>query len=81
MSKYINAGYEFGFAQIRLQEAAQILVDAMETCHICSGTLLVDDGPAHCENCSGDCDDHDLPNCRSIEYLHSKLKRALKGIV
>ena len=58
--------------------AAKALADAMETCHICEGELLVDEGPAHCENCSCDCEDHEPPNCRSLYHLHNDLKRSLK---
>ena len=57
--------------------AAYKLVDAMETCHICKGTILASDEPVHCEDCSYDCDDHDGPECETIESLHRNLKAAL----
>lgn len=46
------------------------LLTFMETCHICQGTLCLDDGPVHCENCSSDCDEHDQPDCLSMERFH-----------
>jgi len=61
--------------------AAQALVDAMETCHQCRGTVLVDHGPVHCEDCSYDCDNHDYPECESIYELHRRLKAALASSV
>ena len=62
----------------KLLSAAKALVDAMETCHICLGTILVDEDPVHCEDCSFDCDEHQLPACRSIQDLHAELKRQIK---
>lgn len=69
----------------RLREAALALVDAMETCHQCSATLLVEDGPTYCSEsgCSSDCEDHedrDKPNCIPISNLHGTLKRILKAL-
>ena len=58
---------------------AQALVDAMETCHICHGTVLVDNDPVHCEDCSYDCDNHDEPPCKTLYDLHRELKIALDG--
>jgi hypothetical protein len=60
-----------------LKEAASLLVSAMETCHHCKASLLVDEGPLHCEDCSVDCDDHDPPDCVSLAVLHTNLKRVL----
>ena len=60
-----------------VEKAAQALVEAMETCHICKCSLAIDDGPAHCEDCSGDCDDHDEPDCPTLYSLHRALIRAL----
>lgn len=57
--------------------AAFKLVDAMETCHICKGAILVTEEPVHCEDCSYDCDDHDGPECATLESLHRNLKTAL----
>jgi hypothetical protein len=60
-----------------LAKASKELVDVMETCHICGGNVLVDDGPVHCEDCSYDCENHDEPECTSIYDLHRKLKDLL----
>ena len=57
--------------------AAQTLVDAMETCHQCKGTVLVEDGPVHCEDCSYDCDSHEGSECPTIYGLHLALKKSL----
>lgn len=69
----------------RLREAAQSLVDAMEECHQCGATLLVEDGPTYCAEggCSSDCEDHedrDKPVCVPISNLHRNLKRMLKAL-
>lgn len=66
--------------------AAQALVDAMETCHQCSATLLVEDSPTYCSEggCSYDCEDHEdreKPNCIPISNLHANLKRALSVLL
>lgn len=61
-----------------LLDAVEALVDAMETCHQCKGTLTFDDvDPAHCEDCSCDCDNHDEPPCASIGALHGRVKTLL----
>jgi hypothetical protein len=60
-----------------LKEAASALLEAMETCHHCKGSVLVEEGPTHCENCSYDCADHEPPSCVGIDVLHAQLKRAL----
>ena len=62
-----------------LESAARGLVDAMETCHICKGTLLVSEEPAHCEDCSRDCECHEEPECLPIYEFHRRLRAALKG--
>lgn len=55
------------------------LLDALETCHICCGTLALDDvGPTHCENCSSDCDEHEAPACAPLSQLHSEARRAVR---
>jgi hypothetical protein len=59
----------------RLVATAGELVDAMNTCHQCGGTVLVEDGPIHCEDCSSDCSHHQAPDCPSIADLHATLKR------
>ena len=54
------------------------LLDAMETCHVCGGTLALDDvEPTHCENCSWDCNEHDAPECTPLHHLHREARRAL----
>lgn len=62
----------------RLVEAASALCDALEICHICKGQVIVDVPTTHCEDCSGDCDYHDEPNCPTIESLCAQLRFALK---
>jgi hypothetical protein len=37
---------------VKLKSAVDELLDAMETCHACKGSIVVDDGPTHCEGCS-----------------------------
>ncbi len=61
-----------------LLAAASALATALETCHVCSTTLLVEDGPMYCEDgCSSDCEDHAEPNCTPISQIHARLKRAI----
>ena len=62
---------------LALEHAAQALVDAMETCHECKGTVLVEEQPVHCEDCSYDCDSHEGAECPTIYSLHLALKQAL----
>lgn len=64
----------------RFESAAIALVEAMETCHICQGTVLVSEQATNCENCSWDCDEHDGPSCPSIYVLHDRLKVALSAL-
>jgi len=52
--------------------AAMKLTDAMETCHVCEGLVLAESRPVHCEDCSGDCEDHDMPGCEAIRILHAE---------
>lgn len=53
-------------------------LDALEYCHQCGGQLAMDDiDPSHCENCSGDCNSHDEPNCAPIYVLHDRCRKAL----
>lgn len=55
------------------------LLDALETCHICGGTLTLDDvEPTHCENCSSHCDEHEAPECVPLSQLHSEARRAVR---
>ena len=61
------------------REATVKLLDAMETCHICKGALILEDGPIHCEDCSSDCEEHDEPECESVYSLHGKVRRLLRS--
>jgi len=63
-------------------EAISALLDAMETCHVCQGTLSLDDvEPTHCENCSWDCDEHPEPGCIPLYVLHLNAKLAVRDLV
>lgn len=67
-------------------EAAQKLVNGMETCHDCGGAILVDEGPVYCESgCASDCDVHQADEnpdpCPTIYGLHATLKRALAALL
>lgn len=68
---------EVGSMKDELIKDASALLDAMETCHDCGGTLLIDDGAAHCEDCSSGCEHHDPPDCIGIDVLHARLRRAV----
>jgi hypothetical protein len=57
--------------------AAEVLATAMETCHVCSAQLLIDESSVHCEDCPSGCEHHDAPNCVPIGELHRQLKAAL----
>ncbi|HEV7523024.1 MAG TPA: DUF551 domain-containing protein [Candidatus Angelobacter sp.] len=59
-------------------DAATELLDAMETCHVCKGVLVLQEHPVHCEDCSGDCENHEGSECTPIYVLHAKLRKALK---
>ena len=60
----------------------EALLHAMETCHVCKGTLyLAEIEPAHCEDCSWDCDDHPEPECTPLWTLHAKAKLAVKAFM
>lgn len=51
------------------------LLAVMETCHECGGLIsLADYGPTHCEDCSSFCDNHEWPECTSIEQFHTIAK-------
>jgi len=58
-------------------KAAKFYLDAVETCHICEGAVLVDSGPTNCEDCSADCDTHDASNCEHLDVLHAAAKRKI----
>ena len=47
--------------------AAQELMIAMETCHICKGAILLQETPVYCEDCSFDCEEHEEPECPTIQ--------------
>lgn len=62
-------------------QAITALLDALETCHICKGTLSLDDTEAtHCENCSWDCDEHDEPECVPLYVLHQNARQAVAAL-
>lgn len=62
-----------------LLEAAEELLNTMETCHICKAALELQDNPVHCEDCSGDCENHDEPECKTIQSSHVNLKRLVSS--
>lgn len=53
------------------------LLHTMETCHICKGAMILQEHPVHCEDCSGDCENHDEPECSTIQGLHFAAKKSL----
>lgn len=57
--------------------AMQELLDVMETCHICKGTLILQEHPVYCEDCSSDCENHEEPECTPIYVLHAKNRKEL----
>lgn len=57
--------------------AVKDFFDAIETCHICSATVLIEDGPVHCETCASNCEEHQEPDCASLEVLFNSAKRGL----
>lgn len=63
-----------------LVEMTTILLDVMETCHVCQGALLLQDFPVHCEDCSADCEDHEGEECVPIFQLHRKVREALSAL-
>jgi hypothetical protein len=52
----------------------------METCHICKGALLMQEWPVHCEDCSGDCENHDEPACTPIYVLFNGVRKLLAAL-
>lgn len=60
-----------------LMEQATVLLDAMETCHICQGALLLQEEAVHCEDCSVDCENHEEPECTPIYVLHRSLRKSI----
>lgn len=66
-------------AEARLAlEAAEKLLDAMETCHICKDAIMLDESLVCCEDCSSDCDEDDFPNCVPIYALHQAARKSSK---
>ena len=63
-----------------VERAARSLVHGMETCHECKGTVLVEEQPTHCEDCSQDCDYHEGAECPTLYGLHLELKRKLAAL-
>ena len=64
-----------------LEKAASALVAALETCHVCSGEVCLDAmEPTHCEDCSGDCDNHAGTDCVPLYVRVARVKAALKNL-
>lgn len=64
----------------RMRDAAEKLIYALEVCHICTGVLSLEDAePAHCENCSYDCDEHEAPSCTPLYDYVRNLKWAIRA--
>lgn len=73
--------------EIEKQDTAELwrqiqeFLESTETCHICQGVLSLDDvGPTHCENCSWDCDEHDGPECPTVQSQHQQAKRSIAAL-
>ena len=75
--EYTRAPHPSHAAVEAMEQAAQTLADGMETCHVCRGTVLVEEGAVNCEDCSACCDDHEEPECPTLYDLHLDLKRKL----
>lgn len=58
-------------------EAAANLCTALVTCHICGNSILIEDGPTHCEDCGYDCEEHASPDCEPISKLYDILSFSL----
>jgi hypothetical protein len=63
----------------RLATAAKTYVDALDTCHICQGQVIIEAGPTHCENCSYHCEGHVGDDCSRLDTLHENLKQAIEA--
>jgi len=61
----------------RMEAPVSELLDAMETCHICKGAIVLQDYPTHCETCSYDCEEHDGPACVTVDVLHARIRKAI----
>lgn len=59
------------------EQAVTELLEAMETCHICKASLLLEREPIHCQDCSSNCEGHDGPECTTITLLHARVKQLL----
>ena len=71
--EYIRAPHPSHAAVEAMEQAAQTLLTVMETCHVCRGTVLVEEGAVNCEDCSACCDDHEEPECPTLYDLHLDL--------
>ena len=61
----------------KIRVAATGLVKALSTCHICGAELLLAPYQAHCEDHSGDCGEHEGPECTPVDVLYRKLCETL----
>lgn len=61
-----------------LLAASRDLAETLETCHICKGSIVIQDWPVHCDDCSVHCENHEGPECKPIYVLHNSLKAAIK---
>lgn len=60
-----------------LLQAVLAFVDNLTTCHVCHSDLVIDDGPAHCLDCSSDCEGHAQPDCTPLRELYRNLRTAI----
>lgn len=58
-------------------KALDDLCTCLDTCHICKGTLVVEDSIPHCENHSSDCQEHEQPDCITLEKAHEVARATL----
>ena len=64
-----------------LADIQRRLLDTLETCHVCHGSLHLEDvEPTHCEDCSVDCEDHKGPPCEPLYATLLRAQRALYAI-
>jgi hypothetical protein len=64
-------------ANQELREKGQALLDALENCHICGALLHVQREPAHCRDCSANCEDHHQPDCPRFGDLIDALRKVI----
>jgi hypothetical protein len=62
---------------VSLATAGQALLDALENCHICGALLHVQREPAHCSDCSANCEDHHQPDCPRFGDLIDALRKVI----